>query len=68
MCIMTHAKFHFNQLMLTLIFGIRASERRPGERLKGRISKFIKLYVFFNAEVYGRKPTDLIDGTFLPCE
>ena len=36
---MTHAKFHFNQLMLTLIFGIRASEpppppSRPGERLK----------------------------------
>ena len=23
---MTHAKFNFNQLMLTLIFGIRASE------------------------------------------
>ena len=26
MDIMTHAKFHFNRLMLTLIFGIRASE------------------------------------------
>ena len=26
MGIMTHAKFHFNRLMLTLIFGIRASE------------------------------------------
>ena len=26
MAIMTHAKFYFNQLMLTLIFGIRASE------------------------------------------
>ena len=24
MDIMTHAKFHFNQLMLTMIFGIRA--------------------------------------------
>ena len=35
MGIMTHAKFHFNQLMLTLIFGIRASEPPgPGERLK----------------------------------
>ena len=41
MAIMTHAKFHFNQLMLTLIFGIRASEpppppppRGPGEQLK----------------------------------
>ena len=33
---MTHAKFNFNQLMLTLIFGIRASESPlgPGERLK----------------------------------
>ena len=31
MGIMTQAKFHFNGLMLTLIFGIRASE--PGERL-----------------------------------
>ena len=35
MVIMTHAKFHFNWLMLTLIFGIWASEPpRPGERLK----------------------------------
>ena len=29
---MTHAKFHFNQLMLTLIFGIRASEPPPHPR------------------------------------
>ena len=36
MDIMTPAKFHFNWLMLTLMFGIRASEPplRPGERLK----------------------------------
>ena len=39
MDIMTHAKFHFNRLMLTLIFGIRASELPPpppgpGEGLK----------------------------------
>ena len=36
MDIMTHAKFHFNQLMLTLISGIQASEPPlgPGERLK----------------------------------
>ena len=27
--ILTHAKFNFNQLMLTLIFGIRASELTP---------------------------------------
>ena len=29
MGIMTHAKFHFNQLILTLIFGIRASDPPP---------------------------------------
>ena len=35
MAIMIHAKFHFNWLMLTLIFGIWASEPPgPGERLK----------------------------------
>ena len=36
MAIMTHAKFHFNWLMLILIFGIWASEPPPGpgERLK----------------------------------
>ena len=36
MDIMTHAKFRFIRLMLTLIFGIRASEPPlgPGKRLK----------------------------------
>ena len=36
MAILTHAKFHFNRLMVTLIFGIWASEPPPGpsERLK----------------------------------
>ena len=37
MVIMSHAKFHFNRLMLSLIFGIRASKPPPpgpGERLK----------------------------------
>ena len=29
MAIMTHAKFHFNWLMVTLIFGIWASEPPP---------------------------------------
>ena len=29
MAIITPAKFHFNRLMLTLIFGIRASEPAP---------------------------------------
>ena len=32
MAIMTHAKFHFNRLMLTLIFGIWASEPLPPPR------------------------------------
>ena len=31
MVMMTHAKFHFNRLMLTLIFGIWASEAPPLE-------------------------------------
>ena len=36
MRIMTHENFYFNRLMLSLIFGIQASETslRPGERLK----------------------------------
>ena len=35
MAMMTHAKFHSNRLMLTLIFGIWASEPPgPGDRLK----------------------------------
>ena len=37
MDIMTRAKFHFNRLMLSLIFGVWASEPPPlgpGERLK----------------------------------
>ena len=38
MDIMTHAKFHFNRLMLTLIFGVWVSEPPPplgpGEQLK----------------------------------
>ena len=29
MVIMTHARFHFNRFMLTLIFGIWASEPPP---------------------------------------
>ena len=38
MAIMTHAKFHSNRLMLTLIFGVWASEPPsppwPGDQLK----------------------------------
>ena len=32
MNIMIHAKFHFNRLMLTLIFGVWASEPPPRPR------------------------------------
>ena len=32
MTIMTHAKFHFSRLMVTLIFGIWASEPHPFRR------------------------------------
>ena len=60
MAIMAHAKFHFNQLMSTLIFGIRASEPPfgPGERLKrpglirliGRSAEdgFVALLLYFS--------------------
>ena len=56
MNIMTRAKFDFNRLMLTFIFGIRASEPPPppfgpGERLKRpgliglKIQKIINDYI-----------------------
>ena len=51
MAIMTHAKFHFNHLMLALIFGIWASEPRgPEERLKrlGLIESNLKLLCVSN--------------------
>ena len=35
MVVLTHGKFHFNRVMVTLIFGIRASDPPgPGERMK----------------------------------
>ena len=43
MDIMTHAKFHFNLLMLTLIFGIRASEPPPEP---DRVNCFISIVLF----------------------
>ena len=52
MDIMTHAKVHFNQLMLTLIFGIRDSEPPgPGKRLKrpGLIGLRVKILYTFNS-------------------
>ena len=39
MAIITHAKFHFNQLMVTLIFGIRESEPPPPPRARETIEK-----------------------------
>ena len=39
MGIMTHAKSHFNQLILTLIFGIRASEPPSPPRAWGTTEK-----------------------------
>ena len=46
MTVMTHAKFHFNWLMLTLIFGIWASEpprawRTTEKARPDRVKKFI---------------------------
>ena len=51
MAIKIHAKFHFNWLILTLIFGIWASESpppplRPGERLKRSGLTGLKMLIF----------------------
>ena len=56
MAIMTPAKFHFNRLMLTLIFGIRASEPPPPglgttekagpDRVKNEESRTFVLYPY----------------------
>ena len=56
MDIMTHAKFYFNRLMLTLIFTIWASEPPPGpgKRLKG--PGLIGLTVIPVAEIDGKRP------------
>ena len=47
MVIITHSKFDFSQFILTLIFGIQASEPpvRPGERLKR--PGLIELSIYF---------------------
>ena len=39
MAIMTHAKFHFNWLMLTLIFSIWVSEPPPPPGAGGRLKR-----------------------------
>ena len=41
MTIMTHAKFHFNWLMLTLIFGIWASERTTEKAGPDRVKMWL---------------------------
>ena len=56
MAIMNHAKFHFNRLMLTLIFGIWASELPPPawrttekagpDRVKILVYRFLSKWVF----------------------
>ena len=55
MAIMTHAKFHFNWLMLTLIFAIWASEPPgPGERLKRPGLIGLKRYLNEKNLIHGR--------------
>ena len=61
MAIMTHAKFHFNWLMLTSVFGIWASEPPlgPGERLKRpgliglKLGQGITKGNLFTSEIFG---------------
>ena len=59
MTIMTRAKFHFNQLMVTLIFGICFCEPGPGERLKTPgltgLKEILKELSMSSEKVYGRK-------------
>ena len=42
MAILTQVKFHFNQLLVTLIFGIRASALRTTEKTRPLPSKRLK--------------------------
>ena len=68
MDIMTHAKFHFNRLMLTLIFGIRASEPPPlgpGERLKRPGLIGLKDYVCLS-QVYVHREKNTLDMKLQP--
>ena len=55
MAIMIHAKFHFNWLMLTLIFGIwasepprawRTTEKAGPDRVKGPFNKYLIYFTF----------------------
>ena len=55
MAIMTHAKFHFNWLMLTLIFGIWASEPPRAWRTTEKAGPDrVKMYITIN-DVIGEK-------------
>ena len=61
--IMSQAKFHFNRLMLTLMFGVRSSEPPgPGERPKR--PGLIGLIVFSSKIKYVKAFVD-IQGKFL---
>ena len=55
MAIMTRARFHVNRLMVTLIFGIRASATSPppgpGERLKRPGPDRVKTVINFSAYI-----------------
>ena len=56
MAIMTHAKFHFNWLMLTLIFGIWASEpprawRTTEKAGPDRVKLELQIAICFTARV-----------------
>ena len=59
MAIMTHAKFHFNRLMLTLIFGIWASEIYDKETHFNLLLKFL---IFFST--YLTTYTDIFSHIF----
>ena len=59
--IMAHAKFHFNRLMLTLIFGIRAwrtTEKAGPDRVKGTPGTML-----FTKKTKNHKEKNSLNGT-----
>ena len=62
MNIMTHATFHFNWLILTLIFGIRASEtpwawRTTEKAGPYRVKNWLKFFYFL---IFGGEPSSFV--------
>ena len=64
--VMTHAKFHFNRLMLTLIFGIRASDpprawrttKKAGlDRVKGGVQAKFRNFTVSQQQSYSLETT-----------